>query len=182
MENRGEPGATRGNANVVIGAILVGLGLLFFLEQTLGLYLGRYLWPFFVIVPGLAFFMAMVMSGRNGGPLAIPGSIVTTVGLILLYQNSFNRWESWAYAWALIPVAVGVGLMIHGAWSDRPGLREAGRRVAGVGVVLFLVFGAFFELALNLSGYWDLSRWFWPLLLIALGVYLLLRRGARSSE
>ena len=34
--------------------------------------------------------------------------VVTTVGLVLLYQNTTGRWESWAYAWALVgPAASG---------------------------------------------------------------------------
>ena len=38
------------------------------------------------------------------------------IGLILLYQNTFNHFESWAYAWAMIPVAVaGIFTMVFAA-------------------------------------------------------------------
>lgn len=179
MEERLSDNTSRGGANLILGAVLIGLGLLFLVVQIPGVRLGYYLWPFFVIVPGLAFFVGMVLGGRGAGGLAVPGSIVTTVGLILLYQNYTNHWESWAYAWALITVAAGVGVMINGTWSYRPALVVQGRRVATVGLALFLVFGAFFEVLIfrGLIGY---AQWVWPVLLIGLGLFLLLRRGRGS--
>lgn len=166
----------RSSVNLIIGAVLIGLGLLFLLVQLPGVQLGRYMWPFFIIVPGLAFFVAMVVAGRNAGPLAIPGSIVTTVGLILLVQNATDHWESWAYTWALIPTAAGVGMIISGMWSFRPDLVTQGRRTAGIGLVMFLAFTAFFEL-LIFGGYIGYMQWLWPVLLIVLGLFLLLRRS-----
>jgi hypothetical protein len=47
-------------------------------------------------------------------------------------------------------------------------------RVASVGIVMFLVAGAFFELVLGIGGL-GLGRWGWPVLLIALGLVLLAR-------
>jgi hypothetical protein len=141
-----------GGLSVGLGVVLVLLGALFLLEQFLGVRLGNWLWPFFIIIPGLFFFVGMALGGSSAGALAVPGSIVTMVGLLLLYQNSFNHYESWAYAWALIPVAAGLGMLIHGAWSDRPALMQHGRRTIGVGLVLFLIGFVFFELMLNISG------------------------------
>jgi hypothetical protein len=113
-------------ARLGIGAVLVALGILFLLEQFFDVRLGQWLWPLFIIIPGLLFFVGMVLGGKPAGPLAIPGSIVTTVGLLLFYQNTFNHFESWAYAWALMPVAVGIGLMINGIWSEQPALVHNG--------------------------------------------------------
>jgi hypothetical protein len=165
---------TRGSASIGIGAVLVAFGALFLIEQLFDFQLGQWLWPLFIIIPGLLCFLGMVLGGKSAGPLAIPGSIVTTIGLLLLYQNTFNHFESWAYAWALIPIAVGVGLMINGTWSDQPALIQNGRRLAGIGLVLFLVGFFFFELVLNIGGM--ASGIVAPLLLIAAGIALLLRR------
>jgi len=165
---------TRGSARLGLGAVLVAFGILFLLQQLFDFQLGQWLWPFFIIIPGLLCFVGMVRGGKSAGPLAIPGSIVTTVGLLLLYQNAFNHFESWAYAWALIPIAVGVGLMINGTWSDHPALVQNGRRLAGIGLVLFLVGFVFFELVLNIGGM--ASGIVAPVLLILAGIYLLLRR------
>ena len=52
------------------------------------------------------------------------GMEVVYIGLLLFYQNTFNHFESWAYAWALIPFAVGIGLVINGTWSEQPARRQ----------------------------------------------------------
>jgi hypothetical protein len=169
-----------GGASIGIGAVLVALGVLFLLEQLFDFQLGQWLWPLVIIIPGLLFFVGMVFGGKSAGPLAIPGSIVTTVGLLLLYQNTFNHFESWAYAWALIPIAVGIGLMINGAWSELPPLVHSGRHLAGIGLVLFLVGFFIFELVLNIGGM-D-SGLVAPMLLIAGGIYLLLRRVSPAAR
>ncbi len=169
---------SHGRSTLLIGILLVGLGALFLLGQILRIDLWQFFWPFFVIVPGLLVFVGMVLGGKPAGPLAIPGSIVTMVGLLLLYQAITGHWESWAYAWALIfPTAVGIGLVINGAWSGIERLVEVGWKWITAGAVIFLIGGMFFELILNISRSL-IGDVVWPGLLIALGLYLLLRRGA----
>lgn len=172
---------SRGRANLLIGALLVGLGALFLFGQLFNVNLWQFLWPFFIIVPGLLFFVGMVLGGKPAGPLAIPGSIVTMVGLLLLYQSITGHWESWAYAWALIlPASVGIGLSINGAWSDVDRLVNTGAKWITIGVALFLIGGVFFELILNISNNF-IGNVVWPGLLIAFGLYLLVQRGSRSE-
>lgn len=163
--------------SIVIGLLFIVLGVLFLLEQVFDFQLGPWLWPFIIITPGVLCFVGMLLGGKSAGGLAIPGSIVTTVGLILLYQNTFNYFASWAYAWALIPVAVGVGMLIHGAWSGEPALVQNGRRVAGIGITMFLIGGVFFELVIGIGrdGH-GIGGILWPALLIGAGLILLLRR------
>lgn len=173
---------SRGRTNVLIGIVLVGLGALFLLGQLFGFSMMQFLWPFFVIVPGLLFFVGMVLGGKQAGPLAIPGSIVTMTGLLLLYQSVTGHWESWSYAWALVfPTSVGVGLLINGAWSDIERLRQTGMKWITGGLVVFLLAGIFFELLIGISG-GLVSDVVWPALLILLGVYLLVRRAHRGDD
>lgn len=170
----------RGRVNLVIGALLVGLGALFLFGQLFNVNLWQFFWPFFVIVPGLLFFVGMVLGGKPAGPLAIPGSIISMVGLLLLYQSITGHWESWAYAWALIlPTSVGIGLAINGAWSDVERLVTTGTKWITAGIALFLVGGVFFELILNISDGF-IGNVVWPGLLITFGLYLLLRHGSRA--
>ena len=171
----------RGRTNAIIGMVLVGLGAMFLLGQLFNINMWRFFWPFFIIIPGLLFFLGMALGGKSAGPLAIPGSIVTTVGLLLLYQSVTNHWESWAYAWALIfPTSVGVGLAINGAWSEVPRLRETGMKWIRVGLIIFVVGGVFFELLLNIS-HSVIGSVIWPLLLIGGGIYLLVSRRSRLA-
>jgi hypothetical protein len=118
----------------------------------------------------------MFAGGRSMGALAVPGSVITTVGLILFFQNLFGLWATWAYAWTLIIAGAGVGLVIFGNWSEQPDLRRAGRVVIGAGLVFFFIFGLFFELGASLLGQRSLGGIFWPLALILLGVYVLFGR------
>jgi hypothetical protein len=173
---------SNGRGNLIVGIVLVGLGALFLMGQYFDLNLWHFLWPFFIIVPGLMFFVGMLLGGKAAGPLAIPGSIVTMVGLLLLYQVIFNHFESWAYAWALIfPTSVGIGLMINGGWSDDERLIHNGLRWAGIGIAIFVVLGVFFELILNISGSY-VGRIVWPMALIGFGAYLLMRHSGRRVE
>jgi hypothetical protein len=165
----------RTKPSFVIGILLILVGALYFLGELFKVSL-THLWPFFVIASGLVFFVAMFVAGKSTGYLAIPGSIIMVIGLLLLYQSLTGHWESWSYAWALIPFGVGAGLWIYGLYGGMESLRDAGRRTMGVGLVLFVVFGAFFELLIGISGRGYQSQIIWPAALIVLGVYLLLSR------
>jgi hypothetical protein len=141
--------------SMVMGGLLVLIGGLLLLGQFVRIDIGHYGWPFFVIAPGLVIlFLALTARGALGEGLAILGSIITVTGLILLYQNATDHFESWAYAWALIfPGAVGVGMILYGLVASRPGNVRAGTRLVGIGVVLFLLGVAFFEGIIGIGGY-----------------------------
>jgi hypothetical protein len=170
-----------GNRMRDVGALAIGLGLivlgvLFLLGAVFHINVWGALWPFFIIVPGLLFFVAMVSIGRPGAPLAVPGSIVTMAGLILFFQNVTGFWASWAYAWALIfPTAVGIGVAIAGIWSEDPRAVRAGTAMAGVGLVILVFFAFFFEVILNINGVRSgpAGRILIPLMVIGAGVVLL---------
>jgi hypothetical protein len=175
------------------GALAVGLGLiilgvLFLLGVVLQIDVWGAVWPFFIIVPGLLFFVAMVSIGKPGAPLAVPGSIVTTVGLILFFQNVTGFWATWAYAWALIfPTSVGIGIAIAGLWSDDSRAVRAGAGMAAVGLAIFVFFAFFFEVILNLNGLRSgpVGRILIPLMVIGAGVVLLaiaLKPKARTGR
>jgi len=160
----------------LVGAVLIVVGILFFIGQLLGIDLGRFAWPFFVIVPGiLLFFLALAREGQTGERLAMGGSAVTMVGTILLVQNTFDYFQSWAYAWALVvPTSVGVGQIIYGSIKNLEAMRATGIRWAVIGIIIFLVFVVFFELVIGFSGGGiGLGGLGWAVLLIVLGVLLL---------
>jgi hypothetical protein len=162
------------NLNLALGATLVALGILFLVGQVFGISLGRFLWPFLIIVPGILLFgFALATRGQAGEALVIFGSMVTMVGLLLLYQNTTGHWASWAYAWALVaPTSVGLGQIVYGALKGQANTLKTGTRLAIVGIALFLVGAIFFELIIGISGL-GLGSLGWPLLLIGLGVVLL---------
>jgi hypothetical protein len=164
-------------STLIIGLALIGLGVLFLLQQFFDLRIWDWLWPLVIMAFGGLFFAGMAAGGRGtgAGALAIPGSIITGIGLMMFVMNLTDRWEAWAYAWGLIVAFVGVGLAINGWWSGQPGLRRSGWALARTGLFLFLVFGAFFELLIFGSA--DAGNWLWPVILIGLGLWLLVRRS-----
>jgi hypothetical protein len=174
----------RDGGAVAVGSVLVVLGLAFLAGEIGGVRFGEWLWPFLIIAPGLGFFVGMILGGPKAGALAIPGAVITSVGVLLLFQNTFGYFASWAYAWALIVVAVGFGLVMNGVWSNRPGLLHSGWRLAGIGLILFAVGFFFFEWIINLGGLDRLlgGRFLPPLLLIGLGVLALMRGFAQRTS
>lgn len=138
---------------VVLGTILILIGGAFLVSNAMDLDLDV-AWPAFVIVPGLALFLSAFLVGRGPGTgLAIAGSIVSTVGVILAVQEAVDAYGTWAYAWALVaPGSVGLGMILYGLLGGQPKLVEAGVPALGAGLALFLAFGAFFEGVIGLSG------------------------------
>jgi hypothetical protein len=164
--------------SLTVGLLLILLGVLFLVDDYLGIDLGQLGWPLFIIVPGVAIYLgALLLPHAPAKGLSAAGSIITMVGLILFFQNSFGYYQSWAYAWALVaPTSFGLGWMGLGLLRQNRELAQEGMRLAGVGVVLFLAFGAFFELVIGISGF--RQSWagnLWPALLIILGLFLLAR-------
>ncbi len=148
---------------LLVGAVLVTIGSCS-LASALGLEPMRFIWPFFVIVPGAAMF-TVGMTNRHVAGLVVPGTIVGGIGLILLFQSISGHWASWAYAWGLIPVWIGAGNMLRGHLLEQPEHVEEGRKLARVGLICFLIAGTFFELLVNLSGS-PLGRFAWSALLV----------------
>lgn len=141
--------------STVLGGLLVLIGVILLIGQFARIDIGHYGWPFFVIAPGvLLIVVALTARGAVSEGLAIAGSIITVSGLILLYQNSTDHFESWAYAWAVVfPGAIGVGMILYGLTAGRPGNVRAGTRLVGIAGVLFLLGAAFFEGVIGIGGY-----------------------------
>lgn len=165
--------------NIGFGIGLVVLGLVFLIGPALNLQ--AFGWPFFVIIPGvILLFLAFTKSVGNGS-LAVPGSIVTVTGLILLVLNITGRMDAWAYAWALVMAGAGVGTYIYGSIAGSDTLKRNGSRGALAGVALFIVFGLVFELFI-FGTFSTVLRWAIPLLMLAAGAYILYRGTNRPPQ
>ncbi len=163
----------RDKGTLVVGLLFVAAGLLFLVDEWLKINLAAYLWPFLIIAPGLALLAyALPQNGVEGVGLAIGGSMVTMLGIVLLVQSVTGLWATWAYAWALVaPMSVGLGFILYGRSKGDPGHVRAGSALVRVGLGLFIGFGLFFEALFDISGL-ALGHWLLPAGLIAIGVYL----------
>ena len=165
--------SNRSNIGALIGGtILIGFGLLSLVPQIFRGFNWGFLWPFIIIGAGALFFIGMFASGKSGAALAVPGSIISGVGLVLLFQNITRHWESMSYFWTVILIFVGLGIYIMGAYGDDEHQRQSGARVMKIGFVLFLIFGTFFEMIFSSYG-----NMIFPVLLILFGLYLVVTRS-----
>jgi peptidoglycan/LPS O-acetylase OafA/YrhL len=154
------------------GAILIGVGLLSLVSRIYAdIDWGR-LWPFAIIVFGALFFIAMFAGGKSGAAFAIPGTIITGIGLVVLFQNITDHWTTMSYLWTLIIIFVGLGIYIMGWYGEDANQRRSGAKVMKVGIILFIVFGTIFETLFS-----SINNVIFPILLILLGGYLVLSRS-----
>ncbi|RPI25342.1 MAG: hypothetical protein EHM70_20205 [Chloroflexota bacterium] len=159
-------------SRIAVGLILVLLGGWFLLVQlvpSLGEWINiEFTWPWTIIAVGVLLLVIGLLTGVPA--LAIPASIVGGIGGLLYWQNATGNWESWAYAWTLIPGFVGVGILLNGllGGDDARGSVRGGLWLMFISLILFVAFGSLLG---DLGGFSQ----FWPVLLILFGIYLLVR-------
>ena len=158
-------------SNLVFGTLLLLVGGWFLalqlvpgLEELVNF---DYEWPLLIVATGVVFFLFALLARSPG--LAVPAAIISGIGSLLYYQNSTGDWDSWAYAWALIPGFVGVGVLLSNLLEGRfmRGLRE-GLSLIVFSLILFGIFGAFL-------GGPEIFATYWPVLLILLGIRIMAR-------
>ena len=133
--------------SLVGGIILILIGGLILINQLLGGIGIQISWPLILVGMGLLFILFGAIFGIGG--LAVPGSILTGLGLIFYYQDYTGDFTSWTYMWALIPGFVGVGVLISGLIN--PGTGKGGWSLLAISAVLFIIFAAIFG---ELSDQW----------------------------
>lgn len=158
--------------NLVIGVVLILIGALFLAVQFVpGLsdWINiQWSWPLLMVAVGVSLLLFGLLVGAPG--MAVPAVIVAGIGGILYYQNLSGDWTSWAYLWTLIPGFVGLGVVLAGALGGgfRRSLSEGGGLIV-ISLILFFIFA-------SIMGGWNLLGDYWPVLLILLGVWLLIRQ------
>ena len=158
-------------SNLVVGTLLLLVGGWFLALQFVpGLkdFINvDYEWPLLIIATGAVFLLFAILARAPG--LAVPAAIIAGIGGLLYYQNNTGDWDSWAYAWTLIPGFVGIGVLLSNLLEGRfmRGLRE-GLSLIIFSLILFGFFGAFLGGPAILSTYW-------PVLLIILGIRIMMR-------
>jgi hypothetical protein len=124
-------------------------------------------WPMIIIGIGLFLLVLGLLVGAPG--MAVPAMIMCGIGGLLYWQNETGNWESWAYAWTLIPGFVGVGVflaeLLEGKFTSAI---QGGGWLIFISLTMFAIFSSF------LGG----PEWigpYWPVLLILVGVVMLIR-------
>jgi hypothetical protein len=165
-----------GTSAIGLGAVLVIVGLLLFVGQLMNVGIEDFGWPLIIVGVGVVILaLGLFVNAEQG--MVVGGTVVTTVGLVLLYQNQTGNWATWAYAWALVgPAASGLGLMLWGLRSGNGGDVRNGTWGLLGGLAIFVIGYLFFEGVIGISGErLPLPEWVLPAAVIAIGVAVLLR-------
>jgi len=176
----------RNRGSVYVGLMLILVGLFFLVAQTSGgplQVVTRFdsgwaaFWPLIIVLTGVGFLLPIPIwweQRKQIAGLAIPGIILLVNGLVLLAQNLTGDWASWAYAWAVEPMAIGLGLAtMYGLGHRHQGVLIAASIVGGSGLLFFVIFASAFE---------GIFRWVGPLALIAVGALIILRGVAQRTD
>lgn len=167
----------KSNSRIGTGIFLIFLGAFFLavqlyppLKEWIG---GAMAWPMIIIGVGALLLIIGLLTGTPS--MAIPACIVAGIGGILYFQNATGRWDSWSYIWALIPGFVGAGTFLTGILGEntRANIRH-GLDLMLTSFVLFAIFG-------SLLGGFRIFGNYWPLLLVAGGVILLIQNLFRRN-
>ena len=141
-----------------IGGMFILAGILFLLSNF-QLISFSYSWPSFVLLPGVLFFLAFFEERKSIG-LLMPASILTCYGLLFFYCEMFG-WEHLDLLWPVFIIAPGIGFFL----MYYLGKKEKGLLIPGS----ILIFIGLINIGLQ-----DMSSFFWPILLIGVGLFLLL--------
>ena len=140
-----------------VAYVMLGVGVFLLLSIFVNVWM--LLWPFAILGLGAIFLNAAV--NDNPTPfMAVPGMIITGTGLIFLFQVITGHFESWAYAWSLYPVFLGIALVFAGEREDNQ-VAKVGRAFIQFGLIGFGILAAFFELfifqSLGTMGSWMIA-------------------------
>jgi len=170
MESRNRTRLIGGLLLILLGGWLLAIRLVPSLEWWMEVFTD---WPVTVIGVGILLLVFGLLVNAPG--MAVPACIVGGIGGILLYQNRTGDWASWSYIWALIPGFVGVGVMLSGLLEGRfRNEVSGGLWLIFISAILFGIFGAF------LGGLTILGN-YWPVLLILLGLWIIVKAALRRS-
>jgi hypothetical protein len=158
--------------------ILIGVGGVLLLASIFNVHLIEFLWPGFIIVPGLLMmvpaYRSTAVDQSSWSFLAIPGAIFLMIGGLTSVMNLFDHFEAWAYCWPLIPAAVAGGVLYMTRFDGNANLERRANRFIRYMVMLMVGLAFFFEIIVFEN--------FNPLMsigLILFGFYLLRQDGKK---
>ncbi len=154
--------------SLIWGIILILIGFLF-LGNNLNWFRveWRDMWPLVMIIGGILFWMGWIVNRKEYG-LLMPGTILLAYGLLFQYCV-FNGWYWMDELWPVFLLGPGLGFFFMYIFGHREaGLLVPGSILTGLAVLFWI--GQ------------DMWRFFWPLLLIGIGVYLLLKPGRKRYK
>ena len=129
--------------NNLVGLLLIAIGaIVLILRWIFGIKLLEFntsdFWVFIVLIVGISFELGFFLSGSKPG-LLIPGGIITTIGLLFMFEVTTN-WSFAEYTWPVYILSVAIGLFQMYLFSRREkGLLISSLIVGGIGAFFMVV-------------------------------------------
>lgn len=151
-------------SSTITGVFIIIIGVLLLLMNfNLIDFDFNYIWPLFILLPGLIFEISYFSTRKDPG-LLVPGGILITIGL-LFFVNNIYGWHLMNSLWPIFPLAVGIGLFQLYLFGPRDsGVLIASSIVGGFALVslCFTLFSISFDLVV-------------PILLIVMGSIIIFK-------
>ena len=159
------------------GLILLALGIYGILNNffDFNFFSMSHLWPLFVLIPGLAFEYCYFSTRRAPGVL-VPGGILTTLGLLFLFETS-THWFFSAYTWPVYILAPAIGLFQLYLYGGRcKGL------LIPVGILTTVAVTCFSSTVLGHFFFFINGSIVWPVALVLIGLFILLGKSDSTKH
>lgn len=149
--------------------LLIGIGIYFLLKQfEIPILINFYSWPTLLMITGIAFLIHSHTSKDYQN--LFTGIIILGLGI---HFHGLENYSFWIDHWAAYPFIVGIAFMIRYI-KTKSGLL-IGMILTGISsIMLFsITVPGWFDWIYRIT---DLLESFWPITIIVLGIYLLLRK------
>ena len=155
-------------SDMVIGIGMIILGILF-LSENFGYIAFDFqdVWPVFVILGGVGFWIGYLQDRKNYG-LLMPGSILVIYGLMFFYC-SIEGWDYMSDLWPGFLIGPGIGFFMMYLLGEREnGLLIPGSILSGLGILFIISHSGILR--------------YWPVALIIIGIVLIIRHQSRTKS
>lgn len=156
-------------SSTITGVIIIIIGVLLLLTNfNLIDFDFNYIWPLFILLPGLIFEFSYFSTRKDPGVL-VPGGILITIGL-LFYVNNYYGWHLLVKLWPVFPLSVAIGLFQLYIFGPRDnGVLIASSILGGFALIslCFTIFSISFDLVI-------------PALLIIIGIIIIFNKKKDS--
>lgn len=161
------------------GLILILIGVVLLLHQLEVLYFNwRQIYPILLLVLGGLFLVSVKTKDDKGA--VFPGTVLIVLGLFFFIRNyGFFSFDYYFYEfedfWPIFLVAVGLGFVV--LYFIKP--QDWGVLIPGS---VLLLFGIIFFLRVTGVFYWKDFADYWPVILIAVGISIVINSLRRKTE
>ncbi len=161
--------------NVTVGLVLVGLGVFLILQKALNLTIdiSQFVWPFFLLIPGISMHVEFFKNKKDAGSLVVAG-VITVYGLLFLI-NALTLWKYSHMLTFVYPLGIGIGFWESFEFGDK---KNSSLSIA----IVFLVISLYMLLndALpDLAG--NIKYYIVPALLVVVGVIIIIGDKLRKN-